>query len=245
MTIENASLWAVECRDVVKDFCQGESVIRALRGVNLKIATGGITLIVGPSGCGKTTLLSVISGILEPTEGDVQLFGKYMTRLSDSAKAHRRRREIGMVFQQFNLLPGFTAAENAAIPLVLQGCPRRQALTLACQLLDRMEMAHCKMAPITNLSSGQQQRVAIARGLITEPRLLICDEPTSALDSNTGRDIMLLLHELALQHDRAILVVTHDSRLYEHANWIAHMEDGRILNKEARSSKQLAVGTAV
>jgi putative ABC transport system ATP-binding protein len=245
MAIENAPTWAVECRDIVKDFYQGDSVIRALRGVDLKIATGGITLIVGPSGCGKTTLLSVISGILEPTVGDVCLFGKYITRLSDSAKAHRRRQTIGLVFQQFNLLSGFTAAENAAIPLVLRGYPRRQAIKTACQLLGRMEMADFGMTPIANLSSGQQQRVAIARGLITEPRLLICDEPTSALDSNTGHEIMLLLHQLAVQHDRAVLVVTHDLRLYEHANWIAHMEDGRILNTESRFSQPLAVGTAV
>ena len=134
MAIENAPTWAVECRDIVKDFYQGDSVIRALRGVDLKIATGGITLIVGPSGCGKTTLLSVISGILEPTVGDVRLFGKYITRLSDSAKAHRRRREIGMVFQEpmTALNPVKTIGDQVAETLVIHGrASKREALDVA------------------------------------------------------------------------------------------------------------------
>jgi putative ABC transport system ATP-binding protein len=220
---------AVVCRDVIKNYGSGDSLVRALRGVDLEVFPGELTLLVGPSGCGKTTLLSVVAGILEPTSGEVDVLQHDLRKMSQSKKVRFRRQNIGFVFQQYNLLPALTAAENVSIPLILAGQSRRRAHATAVELLERMEMGNRANALPTHLSGGQQQRVAIARALIHHPRLLVCDEPTSALDAKTGHTIMEVLRSVAVEGERAVIIVTHDSRVFEFGDRIARMEDGHII----------------
>jgi putative ABC transport system ATP-binding protein len=195
-----------------------------------------MSLLVGPSGCGKTTLISIIAGILEPTAGTVSVLGTELTRLSDRAKVRFRGKNVGFIFQQYNLLPALTAAENAAIPLVIAGAPKREAVARATALLDALGMADRAHALPSQLSGGEQQRVAIARALVHEPRLLVCDEPTSALDAQSGHRTMEHLRRVAVQPDRAVIVVTHDSRVFEFGDRIVHMEDGTIGTIEERET---------
>jgi putative ABC transport system ATP-binding protein len=226
---------AVRCRGVTKDFGAGETRVRALRGVDLEVLPGMLTLLVGPSGCGKTTLLSVVAGILDPTSGELEVLGADMGRMPGRRKVLFRGRNIGFVFQQFNLLTTLTAVENAAVPLVILGHGRRTALQRAAEVLRSVGLADRLHARPHQLSGGQQQRVAIARALVHEPRLLVCDEPTSALDHQTGHTIMELMRQVALQPDRAVAVVTHDARVFEFGDRIAYMDDGQITRVEERA----------
>jgi putative ABC transport system ATP-binding protein len=220
---------AIVCRGITKEFGSGEAQVRALRGVDLDVLAGELTLLVGPSGCGKTTLLSVIAGIMVPTAGSVSVLGTDLGRLSPRRKVRFRGEHVGFVFQQFNLLPALTAAENVTVPLILAKWPRRKALAKAIELLGRMGMAGRLHTLPSKLSGGEQQRVAIARALVHGPQLVVCDEPTSALDARTGHTIMELLRRVALEAGRSVVVVTHDSRAYEFGDRIAQMEDGKIL----------------
>ena len=219
---------AVHVRGVTKSFGQGESLTKALRGVDLDVPYGELLMLVGPSGCGKTTLVSIIAGTLEPTDGEVVVLGQDLVRMSNGRKVRFRRDHVGFVFQSFNLLPALTAAENAAVPLLIAGWNRRAAVEAAADVLDQLGMGDRLANLPSELSGGQQQRVAIARALVHEPRLLVCDEPTSALDAQNGRITMELIQKIAVQPDRAVIVVTHDSRVYSFADRIASMEDGRI-----------------
>jgi putative ABC transport system ATP-binding protein len=225
---------AIRCRNLVKDYGSGNSLVKALRGVDLDVYPGELTLMMGPSGCGKTTLLSVVAGILEPTSGDVDVLGTNIARMSQWRKVRFRRENIGFVFQQYNLLPALTAAENVTIPLILAGWSKRKALDAAIKVLGQMDLASRVHALPTKLSGGQQQRVAIARALVHHPRLLVCDEPTSALDAKTGHTIMEILKSVAVEGDRAVIIVTHDSRVLEFGDRIARMEDGHIIAIEER-----------
>lgn len=225
---------AIRCRGVVKEFGEGEARVQVLRGADLDVPFGGITMIVGPSGCGKTTLLSVVSGLLTRTGGEALILGEDLDRMTDRARVEFRRTNVGFVFQQFNLLPALTAAENAAVPLVAAGMSLSAASVRAAELLDHLGMGARADALPRDLSGGQQQRVAIARALIHEPRVLVCDEPTSALDAATGRAVMELLASSAVRADRAVVVVTHDSRTYRWAERMAHMEDGRVVLVQSR-----------
>jgi putative ABC transport system ATP-binding protein len=228
----------VTCRDVVKTYGSGNAEVHALRGVDLDVYPGELTMLVGPSGCGKTTLLSVVAGILRPTSGTVNVLGTDLTRLSSWRRTAFRRDHVGFVFQQFNLLPALTAAENAAVPLVIQGYSRHTALARAKEILGKMGMADRVNNLPGKLSGGQQQRVAIARALIHHPKLLVCDEPTSALDAKTGHTILELLRSIAVEGDRAVIIVTHDSRIFEFADTLARMDDGHIESIERRNSRE-------
>jgi putative ABC transport system ATP-binding protein len=223
---------AVRIRGLTKAFGSGEQRVDALRGIDWDIFTGQMTLIVGPSGCGKTTLLSVIAGILDSDRGEVVLFGQAASSMSDRARTHFRARNIGFVFQQYNLLPALTAAENAAIPLVIAGWSRPRALRRAEEVLDALGMGNKVRSLPSRLSGGQMQRVAIARALVHGPSLLVCDEPTAALDHETGIKVMELLRQVAVRPDRAVVVVTHDNRVYRFGDRIAHMDDGLIVDVE-------------
>ncbi len=225
---------AVHVRGVTRDFGSGDAVARALRGVDLDVPHGELLMLVGPSGCGKTTLVSIIAGTLQPTGGDVQVFGKDLVAMSPAARVRFRRVNVGFIFQSFNLLPALTAVENAAVPLIIAGWSRARALPAAAALLDRLGLGSRLTNLPSELSGGQQQRVAIARALVHEPRLLICDEPTSALDAENGRITMELISGLAVRPDRVVIVVTHDQRVYPYADRIATMEDGQIVSIEAR-----------
>src|SRR3989304_1936159 len=230
----------VSCRHVTKVYGSGNAEVHALRGVELDVHAGELTMLVGPSGCGKTTLLSVVAGILRPTSGTIEALGSDLTRLSSWPRPAFRRDNVGFVFQQFNLLPALTAAENAAVPLVIQGYSKRKALAAAKALLDKMGMADRVNSLPGNLSGGQQQRVAIARALVHHPRLLVCDEPTSALDHKTGHTILELLRTVAVEGDRAVIIVTHDSRIFEFADTLARMDDGHIVSLEQSKEREPA-----
>jgi putative ABC transport system ATP-binding protein len=219
---------AVRCRGVVKQFGEGDTKTIALRGVDVEVFAGQLTLLVGESGCGKTTLISLIAGLLEPTAGTVEVLGRDLATLSGSQLARFRAAHIGFVFQQYNLLPTMTAAENAAIPLVINGHPRRGAVAQARELLNTVGLAGKADSLPAQLSGGQQQRVAIARALIHQPRLLVCDEPTAALDAKSGQRMMELMRAVAVQAGRAVIVVTHDARVLEFGDRRIHMEDGRV-----------------
>jgi putative ABC transport system ATP-binding protein len=223
---------AVRCRQVTKVFGQGDAKVTALDRVDLDVLAGELTLLVGPSGCGKTTLISIIAGLLDPSVGDVTLFGTNQTKLRGGAKTAFRRANIGFVFQQYNLLPALSAAENAAVPLLIAGKPRHQAVAKAKALLGTLGMGTRADSLPAQLSGGQQQRVAIARALIHEPRLLVCDEPTAALDAHSGKVTMELLREVAVQPGRAVIVVTHDNRIFGFGDRLATMSDGKIVGVE-------------
>ncbi len=227
----------VTCDDVVKVYGSGNAEVHALRGVDLDVYPGELTMLVGPSGCGKTTLLSVVAGILRPTSGRVSALGTDLTHLSSWRRTAFRRQHVGFVFQQFNLLPALTAAENAAVPLVIQGYSKHKAVSAAKALLAKMGMADRVNNLPGQLSGGQQQRVAIARALIHRPQLLVCDEPTSALDHKTGQAILELLRSIAIEGDRAVIIVTHDSRIFEFADMMARMDDGRIVSLERQTPR--------
>ena len=234
----------VRCHGVTKTYGSGNALVHALRGVELDVYAGELTMLVGPSGCGKTTLLSVLAGILKPTSGSVVALDTELTKLSWWRRTQFRRDNVGFVFQQFNLLPALTAAENAAVPLVIQGWSKRRALAAAKDLLVKMGMEDRMDSLPAKLSGGQQQRAAIARALVHHPHLLVCDEPTSALDAKTGHTILELLRNIAVEGDRAVIIVTHDSRIFEFADTMARMDDGRIVSLERPSERRLEPVTA-
>ena len=232
VTLMQTSDAAVVCRRLTKDFGIGDAKVAVLRGLDLEVPYGAITLLAGPSGCGKTTLLSVIAGLLNKTGGELSVLGSDADSLRGSDAVRFRRKNLGFIFQQYNLLPALTAAENAAVPLLAAGMKRKPAVEKAEVLLEEMGLASRMRAFPRQLSGGQQQRVAIARALIHDPRLLICDEPTAALDAETGHLVMEILRRKALRSDRAVLIVTHDSRVFQFGDRIAHMDDGRIVRTE-------------
>ena len=238
-TAAKSDVVAVRTRGVSKTFGAGDRRVQALRGVDWEVYKGQMTLIVGPSGCGKTTLLSVIAGILD-CEGRVEIFGHEVTAMSDRAKTRFRAKHIGFVFQQYNLLPALTAAENAAIPLVIAGWSRDKAVQRARAVLDSLGMGSKVESLPSQLSGGQQQRVAIARALVHEPSLLVCDEPTAALDHETGATVMELMRDAAVRPERAVVVVTHDNRVFHFGDRNATMDDGRIVRIEDRGGAEAA-----
>ena len=219
---------AVACARVTKHFGEGENRVEVLRGVDLTIPFGEMTLLVGPSGCGKTTMLSVIAGLLDRSGGELNVLGRDLGELSGGDAVRFRRANLGFVFQQFNLLPSLTAAENAAVPLLAAGVRKKEAVERGANLLDELGLGSRLHAFPNQLSGGQQQRVALARALVHDPRLVVCDEPTSALDHETGQVVMELLTRVAVKPGRSVVVVTHDARVFGFADRIAHMDDGRI-----------------
>ena len=220
---------AVHIQGVQKGFGAGETRVRVLRGVDLDVRKGELLMLVGPSGCGKTTLISLVAGILDADEGQCTVFGVDIRSLSTREKTAYRGKTIGFVFQAFNLIPALTIAENTAIPLLLGGVKRNEALGRARAMLDRVGLGQRTHALPRELSGGQQQRVAIARALVLQPRLVVCDEPTSALDHENGLRVMELLRGMAAEQGTTLVVVTHDARIFGHADRIARMNDGRIV----------------
>ena len=200
----------------------------ALRGIDLDARMGELLMLVGPSGCGKTTLISVIAGILDHDEGDCVVFQQDLRDLPQDKKTRFRGNNVGFVFQAYNLIPTLTAMENVAVPLLILGEGRIKAQAKAKEMLSQVGLEDKINAVPNQLSGGQQQRVAIARALVHEPRLIVCDEPTSALDADTGRLVMEALRHNALSSGRALIIVTHDNRIFNFADRIARMDDGRI-----------------
>ncbi len=205
----------------------------AVNGASFEVSFGEILMIVGPSGSGKTTLLSMISGILRPNSGSVRVKGMDLWALDADALADFRLNTIGFVFQDYHLFPRLTTAENVAIPLILKRRDWDEAIAESRKDLEVVGLADRADLPPVKLSGGEQQRVAIARALVSRPDFLILDEPTASLDGDTGRKILQFIREKVLSPERCILIVTHDARIFEFADRIMHMEDGRVTGFEA------------
>ena len=218
----------ITCRNVQKSYGEGSNLVTALRGVDLQIYAGELFMLVGPSGCGKTTLISIIAGILDCTKGSCEVLACDVAQLKPAHKTQFRAKNIGFVFQSFNLIPSLTAAENVAIPLIINNMPWKDALPRARDILRQVGLEPRMNALPAQLSGGQQQRVAIARALIHHPKIIVCDEPTSALDHHTGQTIMELMQSLSKQYNTTLVIVTHDNRIFSYADRIGKMDDGAI-----------------
>lgn len=219
---------AITATNVTRVFQSGQTSIKAVDDVSIDIRSGQLTYVVGESGSGKTTLISIMCGILWPTEGEVKVFGTDIYALTDTELVEFRLANIGFIFQQYNLIPSIDAAANAAVPLIAQGMNVSQAREKARVMLDALNIGDQADKLPNQLSGGQQQRVAIARALVHEPRLVVCDEPTAALDAKSGRRVMDLLREVAVSDDRACIIVTHDNRIFDLADRILVLEDGKL-----------------
>jgi putative ABC transport system ATP-binding protein len=219
----------VDVRALEKSFGEGPNRIHVLKQVSLQANTGEIMMLVGPSGCGKTTLLSAIAGTLKVESGTIHVFGSPLEKMSNSALTDFRAKNIGFIFQQFNLIPTLSVAENVGVPLLIQGYSSRVAMKCAREMLEKVGLGDRWKERPNKLSGGQQQRVAIARALVHEPPLVICDEPTAALDARNGEIVLDLFREVARSANRAVIIVTHDNRILSYADRIARMDDGEIV----------------
>jgi putative ABC transport system ATP-binding protein len=232
--------FAVHCRGVTKTYGASDASIVALRGIDLDVRRGELLMLVGPSGCGKTTLISIVAAILNQDSGKCEVLGRDLQHMGQIERARFRGVSIGFVFQVFNLLPALTAVENVAVPLLINGTSRKHAEARAREVLEAVGLSSRVRALPAQLSGGQQQRVAIARALVHDPKVIVCDEPTSSLDHDTGRSIMEVLRGVAKTPDRALIVVTHDTRIFEFADRIARMDDGKIIDVvDRRDSERL------
>ena len=238
-TVTHSSI-AVSCRGVVKDFGTPSTRARALQGVDLDVHLGELTFLVGPSGSGKSTLISVITGILAPDGGTVEVLGVNLAELGRSSLVNFRGAKIGIVFQQFNLFPALTALENVAVAMYAQGHPVAGSRASSREILDDLGLSNQLSKYPAQLSVGEQQRVALARALVHQPNLVVCDEPTAALDAASGLKAMQLLRRIAVGPHRAVIVVTHDDRILPFADRVAHMRDGRITHVATNKDREAA-----
>ena len=217
------------CKDIVKTFNAGEAEVKALQGITLDVYENELLMLVGPSGCGKTTFVSVLSGLLSFENGICELMGEDISAMSDDTLTAFRGKNIGFVFQAFNLLPSLSAIENVALPLTAQKKTRAEALKYSKEMLEAVGLGGKEYVKPSGLSGGEQQRVAIARALVHNPKFVICDEPTSSLDHKSGQTVMELLKKIIKEKSASMIVVTHDNRIYKYADRIVHMEDGKII----------------
>ena len=222
---------AITVRQLTKKYEEGSNSTFALRGVDVDVHPGELLLLMGPSGSGKTTLLSIMGCILTATSGSVQVAGREVMGLSEKQLPALRLEHIGFVFQGFNLFPTLTAGENVELMLDLKGIGGDKAKKRAQELLDQVGLRDKYEAFPADLSGGQKQRVAIARALAGDPGIILADEPTAALDSHTGRNVMEMMSELAHKRGRAVVIVTHDSRVLSFADRIVTIEDGKVSSR--------------
>lgn len=222
----------IEIRELIKTYGHGDSTVHALRGVDLDVQPGEILMLMGPSGSGKTTLVSIMGCILQATSGSVRIEGREIVGLPESQLPAVRLRHFGFVFQGFNLFPALTARENVEVAFHLKGIRGAAARKGAAELLDQVGLAEKLSKHPADLSGGQKQRVAIARALAGDPPILLADEPTAALDSQSGQTVMEIMAGLARRKERAVVMVTHDSRVLHYADRIVHIRDGRVVEAE-------------
>ena len=223
---------AVETTDLAKHYQMGQAVVRALDGVTLSVARGEFLGLLGTSGSGKSTLLNLIAGLDRPTSGALRVFGRDLAALSRSDLSLHRRRNVGMIFQSFNLIPTMTGLENVALALMFAGVARAERDRRSRHLLDEVGLGGRQAHRPKELSGGEQQRVAIARAMANDPEILLADEPTGNLDSRTGQEILALLHELNATGKRTVIMVTHDGALASAcANRMVTLLDGRVVGE--------------
>lgn len=222
---------AISCRGIRKRYGKNECEVEALKGIDLDIYKGELTLMVGPSGSGKTTLLSILTTLLSPDSGDLIILGKNVSKMTDEEKTSLRKSSLGVVFQSLFLIPSLTILENVALPLIVAGFSHEEADEKAMEILKKLHIDHKAYFNPNTLSHGQQQRVAIGRAMVNGSEIIMCDEPTSALDQASGLNVMELLRDLA-HESRAIFVVTHDHRIFPFADRILTMSDGLLLKED-------------
>jgi len=228
------SEFVMEAVSVAKVLGAGAGQVRALKGVNLSLRGGELTLLMGPSGSGKTTLLSILGCMLTPTEGTVRIRGESIDGKGPEELAKLRRDHVGFVFQSYHLFPTLTAADNVRLALDVRGENGKAAKAKTGEALDQVGLSQKKSSYPRELSGGEQQRVAIARAVVGSPSVVLADEPTAALDGENGKAIMGILADIARAPDRGVLVVTHDPRLVSFADRIVHIEDGNIVREQTR-----------
>ncbi len=231
---KGAAMTTLELRGVSKTYGTGAAEVQALHGVDLSVQAGAMAAVMGPSGSGKSTLLTIAGSLEDPTSGEVLIGGAALSGMSRNDKARLRRRTVGYVFQDFNLLAGLTAAENVALPLELDGVPARTARAAGLQALAGLGLSERASRFPDELSGGERQRVAIARAVVGERRLLLADEPSGALDSVTAEEVMRLLRE-ACKRGVAVVMVTHDAQLASWADRVVFLRDGRVVDQTAPS----------
>jgi len=231
---------AISVQNVTKTYEEGASRVPALQGVDLDVFPGEVMLLMGPSGSGKTTLLSVMGCILRASSGSVRVAGIETNQLSEKELPAIRLGHIGFIFQGFNLFPTLTVGENVELALDLKGIRGSKAKEEARRLLALVLLVEKYNTFPSDLSGGQKQRVAVARALAGSPSVILADEPTAALDGHTGRNVMQTMHDLAHKHGRAVVVVTHDSRVLEFGDRIVHMEDGKIVSGQGHAGTPIA-----
>ncbi|MCX6596995.1 MAG: ABC transporter ATP-binding protein [Acidobacteria bacterium] len=227
----------IEVRNVTKTYGTGDSAVTALRPTDLTVLPGEVLLMCGPSGSGKTTLLSIMGAILSATSGSVKLLGQEIVGIKESRLPDIRLANIGFIFQGFNLFPALTALENVEVALTLKGLSKSAARKRAQELLEQVGLADRTKHHPADLSGGQKQRVAIARALAGDPKIILADEPTAALDSQSGQLVMETLSTLARDRGRAVVIVTHDSRVLHYGTRMVHIADGR-LQEQAHGAQQ-------
>jgi len=222
----------VTATDVVKTYDTGYSQVRALRGVSLSVQRGEMVAIMGPSGCGKTTLLNCLSGLDDVDSGQIVVDGTDIATLADNTKTEYRARNMGFIFQVYDLLPVLSTVENVELPLLVSGTSAREAREKAMAALELVHLADWARHRPAELSGGERQRVAVARALANEPAIIWADEPTGALDSTNAEEIMSLLRQVNRENGQTIVMVTHDARMAAHAARIIYMVDGLIVDEK-------------
>jgi putative ABC transport system ATP-binding protein len=234
----------LEARGIVKVLGSGAGQVQALKGINLDLQRGELTLLMGPSGSGKTTLLSILGCILTPNAGTLNIAGHSTAGLGAEGLTDLRRQHVGFVFQSYNLVPTLSAAENVMLALALRGLPGSDAPGMAREALRTVNLAHRADAMPSKLSGGEKQRVAIARALAGSPSVILADEPTAALDRENGMAVMALLAQVAKDRSRAVLVVSHDHRTLAYGDRLIRIEDGRIVGRARRRASAGEQATA-
>ena len=234
----------IEAKDVIKKYKVGTEVITALDGINLSIERGEFVAILGTSGCGKSTLLNMLSGLERPTKGDIIINGVRINKVNEKNMSRFRSKEMGFIFQQYNLIPSLTALENVMLPLTIQGIDKKVRTQRSKAILEKLGLGKRLNNKPGQMSGGQQQRVSIARSLVSNPKIIFADEPTGNLDSKTTVEILEFLQEIVREEKRTLIMVSHDAEVAMYAGRIVHMLDGKITRIEEMTENLVKINGA-